>query len=433
MPKLKKKSTKRIRRSKKKSSLWIFLLMGVVASFALWLLIKDPLPHSTDQESYSQAELDDSPSHKDSKKAIARKSAKHDKVNTIAKTNARAKDAKQVEAPKPVQTDLEVSIKAAIAKLGIPQNYYRRHKSGITVTYSIPIDRSNMDLIYANMIFKGELERAGAKLLKGTDSSSKQTLSFSSPHNRNTYVLNLFYDSKLYAKKKSPRTIAIVVDDFGAISGDLLEGFLALDKEVCFAIFPDEDHSVETMHRAKAQGRESIIHVPMEPIGYPKVNPGKNAVFVQYDAGTIERLITRFIKQLPDAKGINNHMGSLATTDEDIMQTVMATLKKHNKFFLDSRTSNVSVAYSVAQKAHIPAFRNDIFLDSPNISQSTMDAKLSQIIELSATRNNIIAITHCHSPEKLRYLKSFIARLKAAGFTLVPLSEIGQYNVPEIL
>lgn len=126
-------------------------------------------------------------------------------------------------------------------------------------------------------------------------------------------------------------------------------------------------------------------------------------------------------------------MGSLATTDSDVMQAVMNTLKKHNKAFLDSRTTNVSVGFQTAQKAHIRAFRNDIFLDSPNISQSTMDAKLNQIIQMSGSKNHIIAITHCHNKEKLDYLKTFISRLKKAGFTLVPLSEYGSHEVPEIL
>ena len=111
----------------------------------------------------------------------------------------------------------------------------------------------------------------------------------------------------------------------------------------------------------------------------------------------------------------------------------MVTLKKHDKFFLDSRTSNVSVGYPIAQKAHIRSFRNDLFLDSPNISQSTMDARLSQIIEMSAKKSSIIAITHCHNREKLEYLRRFIAKLKAAGFTIVPLSEVGKYNVPGLL
>jgi len=85
------------------------------------------------------------------------------------------------------------------------------------------------------------------------------------------------------------------------------------------------------------------------------------------------------------------------------------------------------------KKNHLKSYRNDLFLDSPNISQSTMDAKLNQIIELSNRNQNVIAITHCHNYDKLDYLKRFINRLKAAGFTLIPLTDIDKYNVPEIL
>ncbi len=324
-------------------------------------------------------------------------------------------------------------IRSAADKLSVPTKAIKRQKSGEVIKYSVPVDRSLMDLTYANMIFKGELERSGATLQRGTDESNKQTLIFGHKDHPNQYHLVLYYDSSLYKSKTNQQTITIVVDDFGSISQDLLDGFLALDTEVCFAIFPDQVHSISTMQKARSQGRESLIHVPMEPIGYPRIDPGKNAILVQHTEAQIKRTLTQFITDMPSCMGINNHMGSLATTDIDVMHTVMKTLKEHNKVFLDSRTTNVSVAYQTAQKSHIKAFRNDIFLDSPNINQSTMEAKLNRIIELSKSQNHVIAITHCHNRDKLEYLKAIISRLKKAGFTLIPLSEVGEYEVPEIL
>lgn len=443
MPKQRKRKTRTVRKGKK-DNLGIFLLFGFIAMLTLWYVVKDPLPlpgsgsetsRATQQEtSESKAKTSAKAKNSQKKQATSSKTTSRKSVaslpNNAKKPDSQTKAEKhQVAAP----VDLDRIIKATCAKLGIPERSYKHKKSGATTTYSIPIDRSNMDLTYANMIFKGELERVGGKLLKGTDSSGKQSLSFRAPTGKNTYTLNLYHDAKVFAGKQQKRSLAIVVDDFGTINGTLLDGFLALDKAVCFAIFPDEAYTALTAEKANAQGRETIIHVPMEPLGYPSVNPGKNAIFVHYSPSEIEHIINRFIKQLPQSRGINNHMGSLATTDAEVMRTVMTTLKKHNKYFLDSRTSNVSVAYATAQKAHIGAYRNDLFLDSPDISSATMDAKIKQIISLAETKSNIIAITHCHSDAKLQYLKKLISRLKAAGFSLVPLSEIGQYNVPGIL
>ncbi|MDD2228321.1 MAG: divergent polysaccharide deacetylase family protein [Candidatus Cloacimonetes bacterium] len=443
MPKLKNKKTKRIKRtSKKNKSLGLFIIVGLFTSLIVWMIIKEPdinnystnandaMENDRQPKSVSSSKKNKRPNQAQTKPDEKTKSSSTTKLqNPVSNTSAETKT--NSNAPLPV--NLDTAILKAIDSIGIPKSFYKRKKSSDAITYSIPIDRSTMDLLYANMIFKGELERNGGRLVKGTDSSNKQSLTFTSETNKDRYVINLYYDSKLYSDKKNPKVISIVVDDFGTIGGNLLDGFMGIDKEVCFAIFPDEPNSVLTMQKATAQGRETIIHVPMEPIGYPSVNPGKNAIFMQYSDAEIDKLLTRFIKQLPDCGGINNHMGSLATTDEGLMRAVMATLKKFDKSFLDSRTSNVSVAYSVAQKAHLKSNRNDLFLDSPNISQSNMDAKLNQIIGLSASKNNIIAITHCHNQNKLDYLKRIISRLKAAGFTLVPLSKNGQYNVPGLL
>lgn len=444
MPKLKSKKPRKItRKAKHKSgSITLYLVIGFFLTLVVWLIVKEPVGVKPTKSSVSENQGTESPKESTKDKKRKNKEAKRSKPSKNSKGQRgqeRTARSEKTTATKQGQSQTTVllspddAIQKAIYKLGVPHAFYKRKIINGVVTYNIPINRGEMDLTYANMIFKGDLERNGIVLLKGVDNAGKQSLTFGQKNSKDRYILNIYYDSKLYAAKQTPRTIAIVVDDFGEIKGDLLEGFLSLDKAVTFAIFPDQPNSEYTMRRATEQGRESIIHVPMEPIGYPKVNPGKNAVFVQYDDAQIDKLISRFIKQLPDCVGINNHMGSLATTDEGVMKAVMATLKKHDKLFLDSRTSNVSVAYPVAQKAHLRSFRNDLFLDSPNISQSTMDAKLSEIISLSASRSNIIAITHCHSIDKLQYLKKIIAHLKDAGFTLVPLSKVGQYKVPGLI
>ncbi len=429
MPKVRKKKLRKVKRRRKGGNPGIFILTGFICCILIWLIIKEPADKNSElakTETVSKnSELPVKPKKKTKKEV---------KAISPSSTQILTKDKKAQETTiDNTKNTPESVITTTIEKLGIPKSYFRKRNTENLTIFNVPIDKSEMDLVYANMIFKGELERNGAKFIKGTDSAGKQSLLFSFPDTAKQYEINIFYDNNLYRNKQKKRTITIVVDDFGTIGGDLLTGFLALDKEVCFSIFPEEEYSVQTMKLAKEQGRLTLIHIPMEPIGYPEVNPGKNPILVQYDERQIEKIMTRFIEQLPYCEGANNHMGSLATTDEEVMNSVMAILKKHNKFFLDSRTTNVSVAYSVAQKNHLKSYRNDLFLDSPNISQSTMDAKLNQIIELSNHNQNVIAITHCHNYDKLDYLKRFINRLKAAGFTLIPLTDIDKYNVPEIL
>jgi polysaccharide deacetylase 2 family uncharacterized protein YibQ len=426
MPKAKTRKRPQARKTKaKSSSLGIYIVTGIACILILWLILKVP----------STKPGPNGPSTEDIAQKKDKPGKKITKSKTKDKTSPRPGSESSAEAqPAPqVATDLETSITNALAELGVDKSMLKRSRKGSVVHIDAPLDKNEYDLYYANMVLKGRMEKVGAKLVSATEKGSRQTLTFSRENETRKFEVTLFLDSKPYKAKSPSRTISIVVDDFGSIGGDLLSGFFALPTPVTFAIFPGMKNSVSTMERAHSQGRESIIHVPMEPIGYPKVDPGKNAILVQMESSEIDRLLGKFLSEMKYCIGINNHMGSLATTDSDVMQSVMAVLKSRNKLFLDSRTTNVSVAYSVAQKNHLLAFRNDIFLDSPDVSDATMQSKLAQINKLSETKRNIIAITHCHSTEKLNYLVRFIAALQKAGYTLVPLSGSGKFQGPSIL
>ncbi len=424
MPKVKKKSPKRKKGKKKnkRTPLGILLFVGLVAFGLVFWLSSQPEMDESSEVTAQTAESSQTPKPRIKAKRQAPADIKPQEEESLP-----------VKIVKDADSELDLAIGAAIGKLGIPDNAFRRRKRGDQINYSVAIDRSVMDLTFANMIFKGEVEQRNGKLESGSERSGRQYLVFSMSDSPITYNLELYYDSKIYSSRVQKKLISIVVDDFGDISGDLLKGFLEVDTEVCFAIFPDAPHSQDTMRRAAAQGRETLIHIPMEPLNYPAVNPGRNAIFVTMSETEIERRMSKFISDMNLCSGANNHMGSLATTDESIMQPVMNSLKKSGLYFLDSRTSNISVAYNVAQKTHIPAFRNDVFLDSPNLSNDTFEKKMAQINDLSSRNAHVIAITHCFTKDHLDYLKRFVQRLKASGYTIVPVSRLGQQSVPEIL
>ena len=399
-PRKKRKTT----RSKKQGSPIIYIIVGLLCVALIWLIIRDPhKPVNTEIK-------------------VADKTSTAQKPETKAAAEKPAKD----------ETELDAAIRKAAGELGVPAKAVKRKDKDRLVRYRVPLDRNKVDLLFSNMIVKGRVEAAGGKLDKGKEASFKHLLNFSKSGLTQDYEVELYYDTDVYPKIEKTKNIAIVVDDFGEIKGELLDEFLAIDPNITIAIFPNMPYSNLTMLKAQERNMEALIHVPMEPIGYPAVNPGKDAILVQLSAAEIERRIDKFVKELPYCKGINNHMGSLATTERDVMQAVMNALKKHNKYFLDSRTSNVSIAYQVAQKSHIKAYQNQIFLDSPNTTDATMQAKFDQIIRLSNANPNVIAITHCHNQAKLEYLKTMVQRLKDAGFNLVKVSELSGQNLPPI-
>jgi polysaccharide deacetylase 2 family uncharacterized protein YibQ len=221
-----------------------------------------------------------------------------------------------------------------------------------------------------------------------------------------------------------PPRIAIVVDDLGS-NKRAVEELLRLDAPLTFSIFPLESSSRRIAHKAHAQGREVILHLPMEPRGYPLKDPGKGALFVSMGERELLRQLRKDLEAVPFIKGVNNHMGSRFMEHGEKVRLVLQELKKRGLFFLDSRTTSKSQGYQIARELALRADKRDLFLDNET-DVKDIQAQLKKLIQIA--RNNGTAIGICHPyPSTITALKEMIPQIKAEGIQIVPLSQALDY------
>lgn len=357
----------------------------------------------------------------------------YNKLKNLVKEPQQKRDKISIKQKREEISVLDVIVHAKLL-LGVTEENYKNHIGEDAVYISIGIDRSEMDLNYANIIITGQVELIGGKIIKGEEKNNgnKQVLEIKDSHDSQTYFVTLYYTkSQNVAKDKT--LLAIVVDDFGIRNNKLLDDFCSLNSNVTFAILPDQKYSKHVMNKAAETGHETMIHIPMEPISYPRDNPGANAIYVHLSKNEIKRRMENYIKQFPLCVGANNHMGSFATTDESVMRSVLQVLKDHNLYFVDSRTSQSSIAYDVAKKMMIPTCENQFFLDTPRITEKTLANKIRQLKYLAKDREKILVITHCATQDRYDFLKEFIREIEKLDFELVPVSELFKSKLPEII
>jgi polysaccharide deacetylase 2 family uncharacterized protein YibQ len=215
--------------------------------------------------------------------------------------------------------------------------------------------------------------------------------------------------------------VAIIVDDLGRGLKQAKQ-LLAIRQLVTFAILPIETHAAEVARLAHAAGREVILHTPMEPQGFPVVDPGDDALLVGYSDDELRQRMNALLARVPHAAGINNHMGSRFTEDERVMGVVMAVLRERRLFFVDSLTSSQSVGTTTAGRAGVPILRRDVFLD--NVAEVEPIARELRRLADKARRNGG-AVGICHPyPETLRALELELPKLAAQGIRFVKVSEL---------
>ncbi|MFC1887521.1 divergent polysaccharide deacetylase family protein [Candidatus Cloacimonadota bacterium] len=330
--------------------------------------------------------------------------------------------------------NVEAALLYSFQQLKVPDNYIRRRNLEEEIKFTIGISRPELDLNYANMVITAQVENSGGVILSGTESTSGNNhyLEIYDKETDQVFNVNLYYRN--YEIDSSGKTLlAVIVDDFGYYNGDLLDDFMQLNSNLTFAILPGLDNTTEIMFNAEVNGHETMIHMPMEPFNYPKSNPGPDAIYVHMKENEIRRKMQFYFDQLPLCAGANNHMGSLVTADKDIMRIVLDELKNKGLYFVDSRTSQSSIAYSLAQEMMIPALENNLFLDTPDNSDETLKLKLKQLKSMQKSHDRLVVITHCNNRTQFNYLNKFLEAVDELNFELVPVSRLLKREIPDIL
>ncbi|MDY0041892.1 MAG: divergent polysaccharide deacetylase family protein, partial [Desulforhabdus sp.] len=217
--------------------------------------------------------------------------------------------------------------------------------------------------------------------------------------------------------------VAIVIDDFGR-NLEIAKKFLNIPLPLTFSVLPFQAHSEEIVRLASSRGHEVILHVPMEPRGYPRIDPGPGALLVSMSPDKIQQALRTALDAYPRISGVNNHMGSRFTEKTDSMRLVLTELGRRDLYFLDSYTSDKSVGYSLARKLNVASRRRDIFLDHTH-TEGYVRSQIRQLIRKAKIQGSALAIGHPHDCTYKVILEE-AERFKREGIAVVPSGKLIQ-------
>ncbi|ACM20974.1 protein of unknown function YibQ [Geotalea daltonii FRC-32] len=218
-----------------------------------------------------------------------------------------------------------------------------------------------------------------------------------------------------------PGTVAIIIDDMGRSTREA-DSLLAINLPITFAIIPGYAKARAVAEIAHGRGGEVMVHIPMEPQGYPEKKMEKNGLLLGESNEQIASKVKGYLQEIPYAVGANNHMGSRFTESEEKMQPVLQILQEKGLFFVDSMTSPKSAGFRLARKMGLKSGTRQVFLDNVQNVQA-INAQLQQVADAARRRGSAIAICHPHRTT-IQALSGMMPQLKKQGITFVYASQI---------
>ena len=225
-----------------------------------------------------------------------------------------------------------------------------------------------------------------------------------------------------------PPAIAIIIDDLGnwrsaGVRTALLPG------PVACAVLPHTPFAALIAERAYSEGKEVMLHLPLAPIRQVAIAAG--TIDIDTTRAQLTRILTANIASVPHIVGVNNHMGSLLTQHPGHMAWLMTELRvRGGLFFVDSYTSDSSVALKIATENGVPTIRRDVFLDNVP-TETAIDREFRRLVELARRNGIAVGIGHPY-PATLTYLEHNLPELTDEGIRLISVADSIRYRAVSV-
>ncbi|MEW6454003.1 MAG: divergent polysaccharide deacetylase family protein [Pseudomonadota bacterium] len=227
---------------------------------------------------------------------------------------------------------------------------------------------------------------------------------------------------KLASNRTDAPRIVIVVGGLGVSTAATDDAIAKLPAPVTFAFAPYGPEVDRAATRARADGHEVLLQLPMEPFEYPDNDPGPQTMLMSLSADqNIDRLYW-LMSRFQGYVGVVNFMGARFTSSEPALSPVLREVGKRGLIYVDDGTSPRSLASQITNANNLPFAKADIVLDSVP-TPANIDRSLTRLEALARERGIAVGMAAA-SPASIDRIAQWAKALEGRGISLVPVTAI---------
>ncbi len=214
--------------------------------------------------------------------------------------------------------------------------------------------------------------------------------------------------------------VVLIVGGLGISQTGTQEALRVLGPDVTLAFAPYGSSLDRWMNRARSDGHELLLQLPMEPFDYPDNDPGPHTLLSNVDPQTNSERLQWLLGRLTNYVGVVNYMGARFTSHEPALSATLKEIGGRGLMFVDDGSSSRSLAEATARTARTPFARADVMIDAV-AADDMITARLTQLEQMARAKGLAVGVASA-LPITLRHLATWTKTLEARGITLVPIS-----------
>jgi len=217
------------------------------------------------------------------------------------------------------------------------------------------------------------------------------------------------------------KRVAIVIGGIGIADNATTLALSDLPGTVTLAFAPYSDTLATMAAAARATGHEILLQVPLEPYGYPQVDPGPHTLTTKAAPGQNLDDLHWLMSRLTSYVGAINYMGARFTGEAKAMAPFLNELGRRGLLYLDDGSSPRSGSVA-PPPGGAPMLRADVVLDA-DTTPAAIDARLNELVAIADKRGAAIA-TGSAFPTTVDRVTAFAKGAADRGIALVPITAL---------
>ena len=216
--------------------------------------------------------------------------------------------------------------------------------------------------------------------------------------------------------------VAIIVGDLGLSQTGTQQAIRTLPKQVTLAFAPYGGSLDRWMRRARSNGHEILLQVPLEPFDFPDNDPGPHTLLTTLSP---ERNVDRLhwvMSRLTNYVGVINYMGARFTSTAKALAPFMEEIGRRGLMFVDDGSSPRSLTESVADATRTPFAKGQVIIDAA-ASAADIDTRLLELETIARTTGSSVGVASA-LPITVKRIAEWAKTLESRGVVLVPVTTV---------
>lgn len=214
--------------------------------------------------------------------------------------------------------------------------------------------------------------------------------------------------------------IAILLNGLGLSEAATEQAIQTLPGPVTLAFGPYGQNLQGWVRKARGDGHEVMLQVPLEPFDYPDNDPGPHTLLTSLTPEENLRRLHWIMARFTGYTGVTNHMGARFAAAQDAFLPVLEELKARGLIYLDDGTAARSTAGRIARDLGIDFSVSQVVIDAKRNPES-IDAALAKL-ETLAKENGFAIGVGSSLPVTISRLAEWTSSLESRGIVLIPVS-----------